>query len=259
MTDHFARPKKTIAWARSAIGELDTELAAFFGSNQCEEIIDLDTKPGHKIVKVRIREQLPDSAARKATEALTNTRHAFDQIVYAACSALEAKPKSDVHFPWGTTPTDVRRRMEGKALIPPSLWSSIEELEPYPKGEGYPGGDDKIRALSIAANCKHTIGIEPVMRLAGVLLPTVAGTLLPGQEMAVGPKWDAAKREMLLAMAPADMHVAGDYELHALVVFDDTTAARGMEVVPALTAFVDYAEKSLDRLERRCAEINCAR
>lgn len=259
MSDHFSRPKQTIAWAWSAIEELHAELTKFVADQPGEMVNDFDTKPGHRIVKFKFANQLPSTAVRKATEALVNIRHAYDQILYAACATIGATPKKPITFPWAENPVDVRRKLETKGVVPIELWEVIEAQEPYQKGVGYSGGSNGIRRLAKTANSKHTIGIEPIAIPTIVIPPPMSGVLAPGQELSWGMGWDATKKELVLATLPVDFDVSDEYSIGIEVVFDATTAVPGFAVVPALAYFWRRANKFLAEIESKCEEINAAR
>ena len=104
----FAPARDSVSWAQDAIREFDEIAARFFQGDVTETITETDRKTGESVKKLRLRKGLPNDLNRKATEALVNTRHAFDQATFAAqFLAATKKPTKTIYFPWAQSPRDL--------------------------------------------------------------------------------------------------------------------------------------------------------
>ena len=191
----FRPAKESVSWAHEAINEFDVRARAFFCPDRREIITDIDPQTLKSVHKLRLKEPLPLELTRKATEALTRTKEAFDQATFAARKLLSGPPRKSVYFPWACSPTDLIRLLEERGLDK-RLWDLFESYQPYPTGNSYSGGSDVIRALATLANRKHTIGL--------VVQPSVTFMMHPIQGDVVmryfmPPVWDAVKNEAVIA------------------------------------------------------------
>ena len=81
----FAPAQESIDWAKQAIEDLHRDLARFFDQPDVIEVVtEIDAQTGEYVKKVRVIKDVPNAFRRKATEALNNARHSFDQSVFAA-------------------------------------------------------------------------------------------------------------------------------------------------------------------------------
>jgi len=256
----FDRPKKTTAWAREAINELDANLREFFspkprgpilhGSMVHGQVMEIDSETGHEIHKFKLLKTLPSSLDRRATEALNNLRNAFDQAVYAACASIGEPPKKgNRHFPWRQDPTDLGRTLE-KGSIPTKLWDVIKREEPYPTGNGYAGGDDIIRKIATLANKKHTVGLTITPRITSYTHPSIAGS--GNHVMIPMPQWDKVKNEMIMAIVSPGMDVKHDYKVEFQVALDVPAPLGDIPAISLLNAFANRAARFTEKIEAEC-------
>lgn len=256
MVGAFDAPRKSIAWANEGINELDSTLKAFFANVQTVEVTDVDPNTGHKRLKIKLSQSLPDSVARKSFEALQHARNSFDQSLFAACVTINKRPKRDIHFPWRTSPDDLERTFKHvKCVIPVELWDVLRRQEPYGRSEAYAGGDDVVRKLANIANQKHTIGIGVAGFVHGGVHPSVRSGDDGGFLRIPIPRWDAEKDEMTLVEYSGNPEIKNDYRFRFSVVLKEAPPLQGVPITSALKAFVSKAQSALEDLEAEARKI----
>ncbi|MBB6013474.1 hypothetical protein HNR59_002863 [Aquamicrobium lusatiense] len=257
MSDPFYRPFETIQWAREAINEFESTLREFFDSKPYGEVTDLDAETGDSVLKFKLIRDLPTGLARKATEALNNIRHSFDQGLYAGCVAVKRRPKKDIHFPWSTTPSDLEGKLSRhNDVIPSEFWDIIRGEHPYPASERYPGGDDIIRELAKIANGKHTIGLKVVGMVSGVRYPDARSGPLGGGPFSLPfPQWNSEKNELIIARYQGDWRFKNNYEIAFQVALDEAGPLRNVPVTAAFHAFAEKSEQFTKALKIKAIEL----
>jgi hypothetical protein len=253
-----------LAWASEAIDELKAGCNEFLQQKNFREVRDFDSEAGENVLKIVLVSKLPKSIPRKATEALSNLRHSFDQALFAACCAIGKRPKDSIYFPWSETPTDLEYRLGAKAKpskvpkskIPPELWPVLRAFEPYGRSDTHTGGDDVIRALAQIANRKHTVSLNFSGSVAGGSYPSFKGDVPAGKTFSLkAPHWDTVKNEIEIARFPEELKTDYNYRLALYVAFDEAVPLRGLPLVESLTAFAAKAQSIVDGLEGEAAKI----
>jgi len=166
----FSRAYESISWAEEAILELNMEIRDFFKKDIATVITEVNPNTREHVQKLRMTQLLPKHFRRKATEALTNSRHAFDQATFAARNLTGKRSQKSVYYPWSQSPTDLKRLLSERGLDN-ALWRTFESHEPYPRSDAYIGGDDVMRSLATMANGKHTVGLSIQAHITRVGLP----------------------------------------------------------------------------------------
>lgn len=255
----FEKPQKLIDRARNARHDVDVAAKAFFKSKSFTIVTDFDFSTGESVRKVRMIEPLPDVIEERLTDALNNTRNAFDQIIFAACKAI-GKPVKDGHFPWATDRTDLdswrlQNKKTGKETIPKEFWDILRRHEPYPRQAGNSDGNTLIRSIATLANAKHTIGIEINCSVASFMQGSVTGRF---KSLSFPmPKWDPINKEVILMRWKGYADLGNDDRIAFYVVFDSTAPLplRGVNAAQSITAFTDKAQIVLDDLKARAAAL----
>jgi hypothetical protein len=245
----FDTPRESIDWAAEAINELHAIDREFLGNENMRIVIEPHDKPQYQCLKVKALKPPPSRLRRKATEALNNLRHSFDQSLHAACVVLK-EPRPYTNFPWRENLASVKGYLRSKD-IPADLWDVIIGQEPYPTGEKYPGGDDFLYSVAQIANRKHTIGIRIVPQIRDTGQPNLEGRFILIPE----PVWDPVKNEQIIAIGPSDMKATGHYTIILNIAFDESGPLRDQALAWGLAAFHSKAKKVADSLEARCIEL----
>lgn len=261
----FDSPRNTLTWAKEAINELDAICSAFLGTSQnFQEIRQFDADTKENVLKVVAAKKLPHGIARKATEALSNIRHSFDQSVYAACRAIGQTPKDSIYFPWADSPADLEYRLgkvsrpgkQQKIKIPPELWPVLRGFEPYRRSDTYAGGDDLVRELARVANRKHTVALNFRGEVAGIKFPSFSGSMDSGESFRLRmPNWDSVNNEIEIARYPLGIKTDYNYSLNLYVALDESAPLYGVPVSSALGTFLAKAQAVLDVLEQETIKI----
>lgn len=248
----FTPARDTLSWAKTATDELDAELAKFVQTNPAALFIEFRRDTGQHVLKAKQVKPITSQPRRKATEALTNLRHAFDQAVFAAQSCLGARTKN-VNFPWAITPIDLDHMLVSRG-IHEAIRDVFRLHEPYGTADTHPGGNDSVRTMAKLANQKHTVGL-----LAEVWVKGYGDLKISGENMesfeALQPNWDPVKKEAELARWVGNLKVENNYQLYIEIFFEPPEGAQPVKAVTGLDAFAQYAERVIESLERRCMEL----
>jgi hypothetical protein len=176
----FVSPREMLEWADEAIQELDIICRDFFANNPCASVIDVDEDARQEVHKVKLMRELPKSVARKATEALNNIRLSFDQAYLAGLKVAGVPVKvKTLHFPWADSPDDLEKNRFGP--VPERLRPVFRDIAPYPRGNGYAGGNDSVRALAqISGRNKHIARVAVRGHIVGYTHPGFTYVGKPG-------------------------------------------------------------------------------
>lgn len=203
---------------------------------------------------MRLRQGLPNLLRRKATEALTNSRHAFDQATFAARNLTAGPSRKSIYFPWSTTPRDLERLLEARG-IDKRLWDIFASHEPYPTSDTHAGGNDIIRALATIANDKHTVGLGVSAHIAMSETPILEGKGFVESLSILMPHWDPIKNEAELMRWRGDVEVRGDYKFDFEVIFKDSRLSKPVSAQQGLIAFCGKAKMFVEQLQARCVKL----
>lgn len=262
----FDRPKESIRWAREAIDDLDAIVADYTATKTRGpqllptkpylKIVDLDRETGNEIHKLKIVFPVPGLATRRANEALQNIRNSFDQALYSACARIgKVSRKGNLHFPWCTSPSDLKGRLAApKNVIPDEFKVLIGAEHPYPTGDSYAGGDDTIRELAHLANGKHTVGLS-IATASATERPPSAITRAGWFHVRPPGGWYAMKKEIFLCEVPPRSQVNDDYIVHLEVAFDVTPPLGNIPASRILREFAHRSKSFTEKLERHCVRL----
>lgn len=251
IASHFAAAKETVDWAKDAVNELDAECRRFFQSGVTRVVIESDPQSGEQIQKLKLTKNLPKVFRRKATEALHNARHSFDQATFACHFVTSGNQSSSLYFPWSSSPADLEGKLK-RYGIDKRLWHIFEAEEPYSRGNSYPGGNDVMRNLAKIANTKHTVGLTINAQIAHAICPVIGVGSDGGSVALCIPKWDAAKNEAILARGSGDVQMQDNYSYAFAVIFKEPSFTKPVNAIDALTAFIEKADSFVKNIERGC-------
>lgn len=249
----FRAAEESISWAEEAFGELQSLMSAFFKGDFAAIVEELDPNTGENVQKIKFSGQIPKSFRRKATEALTNARHSFDQAIYATRVIMPGRAPKSVYYPWAQSPTDVDRLLASRP-IDPRLWDTIRGHQPYGTSDTHVGGDDLIRTLATIANNKHTVGLSVQGHIATTRFPNIAVEHALTFSM-YAPRWDSRKNEAELMRWIGDMKTDGEYEFSFVICLKDAKLAQPVEIGFALDAFTTKAKQVCESLKAKCIEL----
>jgi hypothetical protein len=256
---HFLTSLETLSWAKEAVEEFNSECRDFFHNDPARRIIEFDEKTGENVHKINPTRRLPSSVARKATEAISHTKNAFDQALYAACIVVGGPPKGSIYFPWSESPIDLEHRLRGKKTSPPKipveLWPIIRYFEPYPTGQAHTGGDDLVRELAKVANRKHTVRLTFTLHVVGFEYTNINAFAARGPLSILNPTWDPVNNEIVLVRASTETEIDYNCKIAIQITFNEPGLLAQKSVVDSLSNFLAKAQTVADRLQRECASI----
>lgn len=156
--ENFSSSTLSLEWASEALSEFTEawEGALKDGYVGAKDVFDEERQ--HHVRKPYVAGSPPPILARRATEALMHTRHAFDQAAYAAQTSLHPGTNTQLYYPWCSSPDDLAGKLKGN--FDSRLWDIFTAREPYLPSDEHAGGNKLGRSLARLSNSKHTIGLR---------------------------------------------------------------------------------------------------
>ena len=252
--NEFEPAGNLILWADNAIGELKNLIESHFKDGLLSVVTNVKTQTvdGKELLKVHLT--LPREFARKATEALNNSKNSFDQSVFTACNVLSGQPKKKVYYPWAVSPEDLEGRLK-RGQIDPRLWDTIRSHEPYPTSISHSGGDSLARTLASIVNKKHSVGFKVSGLISNENYPLASrGTVSQINPSSIRLRDDVNEFDLVLSgnKLKSDRDVNFLYFIH----LHDDRLSEPIDVIFALDHFNEKARKVLNSLKIRCIAIN---
>jgi hypothetical protein len=256
----FEQPQKLIDRAVGACAEADRAFRFFIQPDNFATIVESEGESGYFLRKVVVKSPPPDVIEERITDAINNAKNSFDQILFAACDAIDKR--RDGHYPWVDEERLLQWKLEGgkskKQPIPSELWDVIRTQEPYPRDNADQRGDTLVRSMATLANNKHTLGTTIGCNVASFAL----GPIRPGAGfndcVILWPQWDPVKNEIVLARwKGATPHFEKEATFTFHVTFDLPVPHNLREVcaISATRALIEAAQRNLDALKARAAEL----
>lgn len=232
----FESAAALLRWANGDVKRLYYSVKRYFAGEPCEGVGEFDPKTGYHAYKIHFLKAPPETWRRLTFRVICDIRHCIDQAMFAAVHIVEGSaPDRDIYFPWAKCPVDLTHR---RKKVSEQLWPTLDRLEPYPRGDGYSGGDDTIFAIrNLAGPNKHRVAVSPAAR------PTAMQMSGTGFGRVIIPKdgWDASKNEFTVMLVE---HLPDpDYEFQVAVdiAFGQVEGLGGKPVLPVLNHFGRYA------------------
>jgi hypothetical protein len=242
--DNFESSISLLKWAGDDIHRLQRSVDRFFDHNPVAEVTEIDPETGTYAHKIKITKRPPVTWRRLTFRIICDLRHCIDQAMYAAVqTVLGAAPAEDIYFPWARDPTDLTHR---RKKIPDVLWPTLSRLEPYKRGDDYPGGDDTIYAIRNAAGPnKHRIAVKPQARPTAFKFTGSA----EGNWRIPYDGWDGDKNEFtIIRNLPPGAKRDYECEFAFNIAFGDIEGLSGKPVLPILDHFGRYTEFVINSL-----------
>lgn len=256
----FENPQKLIDRAVSACTEANRAFQGFIAPNNFSTVVEREGEGGYFVRKIVVAKRVPDIIEERITDAINNTKNSFDQSLFAACDAI-GKPRKNGHYPWvdgeGFLQGKLRGGKAAKEAIPSELWDVLRKQEPYPRDD-FQRGDSLVRQMAKLANNKHTIGTTIGCNVATFKLGPISPGAGYNDFSVLWPQWDPVKNEIVLARwrgATPSFSDEATFTFH--VTFDLPTPHELRECCAfnATGAFIEAAQRSLDALKARAAEL----
>jgi hypothetical protein len=219
-------------------------------------VTEVDSQTGENVQKVKFLKSIPTEFRRKVTESLLNTRHAFDQALFAACNVVSGRDSKERYYPWAQDPTDLEHLLRSKhRKIDERLWNTVRSHEPYRRANTHTGGNDLIRSLATLANQKHTIGLGIGGNITMTSFPNIAAS--PATNLRVlAPVWNSKKNEAeLLRWIGGKIRTDGNYQINFEVILSGAALSGPVNAIGALVDFRAKAQSVIESLQARCLEV----
>lgn len=244
--------KYLVKWAKAKADDFYARTTRYFEVDKLyTTIVEPDPETGKNLYIIRFTGDLPWELRGIASDAIKALRDALDQACLHATQRLIPKLKGKgTHFPFGENPDDLDKVLSGECGrqskdIAPELHSVLRNFEPYPTGNGYTGGNDRLRALGrVSGPNKH----ETTLRLAGSVGSNVARLESSGGLRIRAPNWDRAKNEIVLFEVPQKANLEFDLDVEISVEFDNPWLG-GAPAPRVLHMIADIVENVIARLE----------
>ncbi len=213
--DPFESPKSLVQWASDDVAKIDETLREWVETNTCTDVFEPDPNvPGGILHKFKLSKGVPPLLRRDVQRVTDEFKKALDQAMHHAIRLVDKEPRENVWFLWASDPDDLEKRLTNPR-IPEILKPVFREIEPYPRGDHYPGGDNIFRVLGkVSGPSRHrtslTVGTNATQQIA---VNYFSG-------YSVMSPWDGAKNEVVIAGLWPDRRT--DYEVDAtlFVAFD---------------------------------------
>ena len=179
----FDRPKKTLAWARKNLLNLETAEQNFVASKPFEIWFKDTVLPGqvpfrhYKAIKIR---QPGDDIQELVYRLIGDLRAVLDHSVVAASEIINKERKLRTNFPFGDTQTYVEKQLSSPngpfAGIPIELHAKLLSFEPFAIKTDGSEGNAPLWLLNKGANTnKHNFAIETSFSDFGIHLDQITG------------------------------------------------------------------------------------
>jgi hypothetical protein len=251
---HFDVPQEAVNWAKTCICLAEEGVKSYLQKQAFASVVELDPETGQQLTKIKLVSPLPIDVAGFLRNALVDTKHSFDQSLFAAAQTVGCV-RFDKNYPWsqsikGLKTIMEKRQRDRKAALPQIIVDEIFRQQPYATGEALSSGHDLIREIAHMVNNKHTIGFRAAASIESV---TMTSVMIGGGS--VFSNWDPVKEEMVLART--DPGSSFSYENCAVstdVFFKRAGKIGEVSAVFAAKQFVDRAQIVLDGFKAACAK-----
>jgi hypothetical protein len=266
--ERFESPRFLANWAHEEINDLDQLFRGFFDADAYTVVEELNQQTGYLETKLRGLKPQPAKWRGMASNTIKNLKDALDQATFHASAIVSGKESRNTHFPFGESPDDLEDSLSGKKApnckgIPAALYPVLRRCEPYPTGNGYPGGNDALRLLArVAGEHKHRITLDVAPRILnwrivpppGSTNVVIRNTSSWGNLEIMKGVWDPAKNEMLVMRVPPDTEAHVEFQFSFGVTFGNS-ALKGVPAVPFMQACQAAVAKIVDDLEAEAIKL----
>jgi hypothetical protein len=226
--ESFESPRLLLSGAREEFNRLKDLFDAFFLKDRPYRIVFDDKSHPAKVVCYAEILKKPTAEMRLSTYRTVNDlRNALDQALYGAAVALGQTKLSNVWFPFRENPRDLEHvfTRNGRCSdVPVELHALLRSFEPYPRGNGYSGGDSALRDLGRIANPnKHSVALRIGLEIQGLLKMGILAN--NGAVRAITPTWNRSENKLSLFELIKSTTFNYDIEFPTFVAFDESTLA----------------------------------
>lgn len=233
--------------ARNHFVTLETECEHYLKSEPLKHLIEVGKNPAHEVHKVIIKTPIPEIIEQAAFDLANNLRSALDQACYAIAK-LSGTDGTKSHFPFGKTLDDVLKKKKGgggSKNIPDEVFSLILEVKPYEVGNLI-----LWELNNICNKGKHEI-ITPIAGMFKNMACLQHAKFERLVALAVPPKWDFERQEMVLATLGRNSAHTYEIRLYPFLAIGGDSAFRGSNALLVFAAMEKEVKSILTRLEEK--------
>ncbi len=247
--DPFESPRTLLEWARAEHNELHRQFEKFVEGKPFRDVIEHDAVTHVGVRKIQIVGDMPVEWRRMAYQAAVHIRSAFDHVIAAGIAKITGQYPEKVMLPFSSGPTDLNSRL-GK--FPKEFHPFIRELQIYPTGANYKGGDDILCGLNRIANTnKHVSALQIGISLGEMVTRNVA---LSGQ-VKISGKIDREDRTIELFSWIGSHDIEWHFFIPLKLQFADLGNRKGASVIDMAQHGGQKAEAFLLAIEAECERI----
>lgn len=252
VNDPLESARYMLARAQHHADELHAQIGIYLDSRPLTIVAEYDPDMDEHVYKVKVAKTLPAMLNGIASDAICNLRSALDQSMYACCVAAGGR-KSNTHFPFGDTDTEVEsRKTRGSSDVPPDIFVFVKQFQPYK------GGDDLLWALNKLANAnKHRI-LSPMATIADDFSVGDFAVLSSGPvKVFLNPTWDRTKNELEFARIrhTPEFNMNGRVNFTELVSFGEVDVVFGSPADGVLNHLIGKIDSILRGIEAEARRI----
>jgi hypothetical protein len=227
MPDPFEDSRRKVARAEQHLEELVGKVTEFVEAQPLERVeVPHPTMPGHKLHKIVLRHQLPDSVADITGDIINNLRSALDIAAYTIAVSSGVQSPKNCAFPFARSLPQMAQSLGRCKDLPETIQSLFIGLRPYL------GGDNTLWALNEMCNTDKHKMLVPIGAAAVRVAAGVRGTgffSMPDPHV-----WDRKKNEMdILTVGPDSTH-QWFFQFNAFVAVNEIPIVDGMPVLQVL-------------------------
>lgn len=247
----FDIPQNTINWAEKSVSRAEDIYATYLRSKPFKSIVEVDQLRGRKQVKLKLISPPPTDVTGFLTDALVNTKHSFDQSIYAAACTMGANTSFKGKYPWAKDKTTfegiIKKRQSNRdSSLPEFLVEVINKQNTYTPSDHH---STLLREIAKMANDKHSIGFDTDIYVHDIALQDIkisgTGDILFN--------WNPDKKELLLAEIEMDTSFSfKGNQINMVLSFDRKGALKKIRAFDAIRAFIDKSQNVLNELRLAC-------
>jgi hypothetical protein len=258
MANVFDSARLTFCRAEHHINEFKSMIDGFVNNSPWTRLVDTDSKPGKHVHKIKITRDLPQMLPCILFDAANNLRAVLDQAGYASAVAANSPSLKAVKFPFGPDEAHWRNNMAGGCKdLPTEIRTIFEGFK------AYKGGNNTLWALNEIANTKKHCALIPLEISTPIVTFTAAVPLKKSDSSPVtiedapilGAGWDATKREVELAICPANVEPQISGHFSFTVAIEDIDTLRRQDARRVLNAMRNEVRNALLATEAECRDL----
>lgn len=240
MSDPFHGSKYGIERAKHHISDLERQAIQFLDSNPYGQCIEPDTDTTDQLHKIKLVKPMPFALPGLAFDAVNNLRAALDRAVWAVAKMAGNNPRY-ISFPFAKDADHIKNAINGRCKGLPEEIRDIRTFKPYK------GGNNLLWALNELCNTnKHAI-ISPVAVASSKLI--AATTIARDSLMAIPPRWDRTKNEMILFRVREGGEIQTQFRIALHIAMCDIEFVDGQPADAVLNEFVRIVESIVMAIE----------